>query len=298
MRQYLMLTGEEVAKSSIYAVLKRRLLSFQDASITTELHRMQSMSVLYAHVVGLTIHLDALIQNGLARLRRWEVATANPFLLKLLDANSTGKLGANQVISCLKIIESFVVRRAFCAVPTNQLKRVFLSITKDMPESEVASWLAQTLALGASGRRWPKDEEFRDSLLRYRAYAQPLDRCKFILETIESEYGHKEVTNFTNATIEHVMPQTLNDEWVEMLGDDAVNFQGRWLDLTCNLTLTAYNSELSNSSFDIKRTLLADSHFEMNKWIAAKTKWTESELRERSELLFEFARKVWSRPAD
>jgi hypothetical protein len=297
MRQFLMLTGEEVAKSAIYAVLKKRLLSFSDPAIGHELSRMERASVLYAQVVGLIDFGEESVANGLARLRRWEVATANPFILKLLEAHSQEKVTTADVASCLEIIESFTVRRAVCAVPTNQLKRIFLSVTKDMPHSGVPAWLSATLAGGASGRRWPKDEEFKEALLRYRAYAQPLDRCKFLLENIEERHGHKEAASFTNATIEHVMPQTLSEEWRSALGTKAQEIYERWLDVLANLTLTAYNSELSNLPFSEKRQLLAESHFEMNKWIAAREKWGEEELTMRSELLFMKAKEIWMRPA-
>jgi hypothetical protein len=158
MRQFLMLTGEEVSKSAIYSVLKNRLLSVPDAKISDELSHMHRASALYAQIVGLTNPIDETIASGLARLRRWEVATANPFILKLLEAHSSEKVDTADVASRLDIIESFVVRRAICAVPTNQLKRIFLSITKDMPGSNVSPWLSETLAAGGSGRRWPKDE--------------------------------------------------------------------------------------------------------------------------------------------
>jgi hypothetical protein len=94
------------------------------------------------------------------------------------------------------------------------------------------------------------------------------------------------------------MPKTLTADWQTMLGPAAEDVHGRWLDLFGNLTLTGYNSELSNSSFARKRQLLADSHFELNKWIANKEKWTEAELRERSELLFTQTSKIWERPAE
>lgn len=298
MRQYLMQTGEEVSKSAIYSILKKRLLAVPDNGIAAELHQMQLASVLYAHIVGLTDHSDPAVTSHLARLRRWEIATANPFILKLLDAHSKGKVAAPDMVSCLEIIESFAVRRSICSVPTNQLKRIFLSLAKGMPDSKVSVWLNDVLAAGSSGRRWPKDEEFKDALLRHRAYAQPTDRCKFLLETIETHHGHKELPTFTNATIEHIMPQTLNDDWLRVLGNDAADFHERWLDLLCNLTLTAYNGELSNSSFSAKRQLLAESHFEMNKWIAAKEKWTEFELRDRSTMIFDMAREIWARPVD
>jgi hypothetical protein len=178
------------------------------------------------------------------------------------------------------------------------LRRIFLSITKEMPVANVAPWLSKTLAAGTSGRRWPKDDEFRDALSRYRAYAQPVDRCKFMLESIEVHHGHKELAMFTSATIEHVMPQTLTGEWRAMLGANAAEVHERWLDLLGNLTLTGYNSELSNSPFSEKRRRLADSNFALNKWIAGREKWGEEELQERTGVLFERARKIWARPSE
>lgn len=296
MRQFLMMTGEEVAKSAIYSVLKRRLLSVSDASIATELQRMQQASLLYAEIVGLKKPVDENIAAGLGRLRRWEIATANPFVLKLLEAKSKGTVSAADVAKCLATIESFAVRRTVCGVPTNQLKRIFLSIAKEMPNADIPAWLSKTLATGTSGRRWPKDEEFKESLLRYRAYAQPIDRCKFLLETLEEHHGHKEPATFESATIEHVMPQTLNAEWRTMLGASADDIHEKWLDLLGNLTLTGYNSELSNDPFPRKKALLSDSHFEMNKWIAARDQWTETELRERTDLVFTKAKAIWPRP--
>lgn len=296
MRQCLMTSGDEVGKSAIYSVLKKRLLDVSDSAIAAELQRMQEVSLLYAEIVGLKKSTDDAIANGLARLRRWEIATANPFVLKLLEAKSKGTVTSDDVVKCLATIESFAVRRAVCAVPTNQLKRIFLSVAKDMPSTDIPAWLTTTLGAGSSGRRWPKDEEFKDSLLRYRAYAQPIDRCKFLLETIEEHHGHREPATFESATIEHVMPQKLSAEWRAMLGDGASAIHEKWLDLLGNLTLTGYNSELSNDPFPKKKTLLSDSHFEMNKWIAARERWTEVELRERTDLVFTKAKAIWPRP--
>lgn len=295
MRQYLMTTGDEVAKSAIYAVLKKRLLSVEDSSIATELMKMQRSSALYAQVVGLSTSPSPGVADGLSRLRRWDIATANPFILKLLDLNSAGNVSAADVATCLGIIESFAVRRAVCAVPTNQMKRIFLAITKEMPSRNVPAWLVQTLGSGSSGRRWPKDDEFQEALLRYRAYGN-IDRCKFLLERIEEEHGHKEPAAFVRATIEHVLPQTLTDEWREMLGAEADKIHERWLDLLGNLTLTGYNPELSNSPFEVKRQLLSDSHFEMNRWIALRDHWTEVDLIERTASLFSRAKQIWPRP--
>ena len=296
MRQYLMLSGEEVAKSAIYSVLKNRLANSDEHLVANELRAMQRMSLLYAHIVGLTLASDPKIAMALSRLRRWEVATANTFILRVLKINEDDGMAAEEVINILGCIESFVVRRAVCNVPTNQLKRVFLSLVKEMPEIEVLDWLLTTLSVGTSGRRWPKDEEFADALGQYRAYANPIDRCKFVLEALELGYGHKEPASFDAASIEHIMPQTLSAEWKADLGDEWNAIYEKWLDRLSNLTLTGYNSELSNSPFTKKRQLMASSNFELNKWIAAQEHWTEQQLQNRSVVLFKQAKTAWPRP--
>ena len=166
-----------------------------------------------------------------------------------------------------------------------------------MPETgDIAAWLSAMLAEGVSGRRWPKDEEFRDFLFRYRAYSNPLTRCKFILESLEDCYGHKEPASYESATIEHIMPQTLTAQWRDDLGPDVTAIHEKWLDLIGNLTLSAYNGELSNSRFFVKRQLFTDSYFVLNEWISSRDRWGVEEMEERTSILFDKASKVWSRP--
>ncbi|MBC7579974.1 MAG: DUF262 domain-containing protein [Tardiphaga sp.] len=297
MRQYLMLPGDEVGKSSIYAVLKSRLAKVHDGLIADELLKMQKLSIVYAQIIGLIPFPQVQIDRGLGRLRRWEVATANVILLKLLRMHRDGEIVDADIIDCIRTLESFVVRRAICGVPTNQLKRIFLAVAKELPEEDVPAWLTENLAAGTAGRRWPKNEELHNSLLRYRAYSQPLDRCKFLLEALEQDHKHKELASFVTASIEHIMPQTLTDEWREMLGPDADDVHERHIDLLGNLTLTGYNSELSNFPFSKKKELFDESHFELNKWVTAQDKWTDIEIGAQSNMLFERVKIIWSRPA-
>jgi hypothetical protein len=62
--------------------------------------------------------------------------------------------------------------RYLTATPPQTARRIFLNAAKDIPsDGDISGWLRTTLADGAGGRGWPKDEEFRDFLLRYRAYS-------------------------------------------------------------------------------------------------------------------------------
>ena len=298
MRQYLMMNGEDVAKSAIYSQLKKQLVAISDEGISGELERMRHASQLYSMIIGITQHPDSGVSRHLGRLRRWEIATANPFLLRLLSSCSSGDVEAGDLRRVLAILESFAVRRAVCGVPTNQLKRIFLLLAKDLPERNVPEWLASNLSAGTSGRRWPKDEELKEALGRYRAYAAPVDRCKFILESIEDHFQHRERVDYDTATIEHVMPRSLTPEWESMLGPDSAEVHDQWLDRLGNLTLTAYNGSMSNLPFETKQQILSQSHFELNRWIADQQQWSASEIVQRSVLLSDKVCLIWPRPTE
>ena len=75
------------------------------------------------------------------------------------------------------------------------------------------------------------------------------------MECIESLFGHNESVVFSDATVEHVLPQTLTPEWEEGLGENAVDIHAEWLHTIGNLTLTGYNPELSNKAYQEKRKI-------------------------------------------
>lgn len=56
------------------------------------------------------------------------------------------------------------------------------------------------------------------------------------------------MNNIENFTIEHIMPQNKNplQEWKDALGENWQEVQKIYLHTIGNLTLTAYNSEMSD----------------------------------------------------
>ncbi len=122
------------------------------------------------------------------------------------------------------------------------------------------------------------------------------DRTKLILESLESSLT-KEKVKPDNLTIEHIMPQTLTKEWKTMLGGNQAATHKKWLHTLGNLTLTGYNSELSNKPFEDKLSLLKDSNVTLNQYFR-KVKvdvWNEKAIKSRAEYLADIAIKVWPR---
>lgn len=92
------------------------------------------------------------------------------------------------------------------------------------------------------------------------------------------------------------MPQTLSPEWEAELGANAAEIHAKWKHRVGNLTLTGYNSELSNSPFATKRELLQTSGLQMNREIAALPTWTENDMEKRADRLADLAVEIWPGP--
>jgi hypothetical protein len=91
------------------------------------------------------------------------------------------------------------------------------------------------------------------------------------------------------------MPQTLNEQWKLMLGEDFASVHTKYLDTFGSLTLTAYNSELGNLQFEQKREQLSKSHVELNLWIVEQCIWREAQMTERATVLAKRAIVIWPR---
>ena len=112
------------------------------------------------------------------------------------------------------------------------------------------------------------------------------------------EAGHHEPVDLSKATIEHVMPQTLNRSWREELGAQAERIHDEWLHTPGNLTLSGYNSTLGNKPFAVKKEELSQSHIRMNEEIAREEHWGEAQMQARAERLAEVAAGIWLGPAE
>lgn len=244
----------------------------------------------------------------LTRINKLEVNTCIPLLLDIFDAEAEGQISSEDAKKSIEIIENYIVRREICGLETNQLNKVFVTlgaeIEKDIDEDNVSYFDAfKREILKKTGKaRFPNNHDFRDRFITYELYNAKSAMRKNILERLEN-YNTKEkiaveeqIANGT-LTIEHVMPQTLTDEWKKHLGSKWELTYSKYIDTPGNLTLTAYNSEYSNASFEKKKNLpqkgFAYSKLALNDYIQKCESWGEKEILERANLLYDLAEKIW-----
>jgi uncharacterized protein with ParB-like and HNH nuclease domain len=234
------------------------------------------------------------LKSYFEKFRRLEVTTSYPLLLKLYDDYTNRKLSIDNFAKCLHAIETYIVRRAVCGIPTNVLNKYFPTVYKSLDQTNIVDSLKQKLQSGTGSRRMPDDYEFEQCLRERKLFGNRI--LRYLLEELE-KYNNKEIVNFEELQIEHIMPQTLSEEWKKELGSDWELIYQKYLDTVGNLTLTGYNPEYSNKLFIEKRDMergFKDSGLQLNRGLAKLEKWTENEIVDRAEELSKIGLEIWS----
>jgi predicted transport protein len=235
------------------------------------------------------------LREPLARLRRL-VDVPAVLVMRLYAAfDEAGALSDSEFAESLRLLESFVLRRAICGLNTRNYWQVFANIAYRISDERPLEDLKVALARQHDSYRFPTDEEFRSALESRDLYGLRVSR--HLLEGLEN-YGSNEPSDTGSYSIEHIMPQNENlpAAWREMLGDDWHRVQEEWLHRLGNLTLTGYNSTYSDSPFEEKKSIpggFAESSVRLNRFVRERDAWTEDAIRERTQKLAERSVGLW-----
>ncbi len=295
LRHYAMRHGHNVRKGDIYTISKAELGKLKSTiEVKTELQEMKRAAQGYGKFLDPKTENIKKISKKLKVIKELDSTTFYPLLIKLYGYLEQNIFDADAFCDCLDLLESFYVRRQVCNVPTNSLNKITLELCLHLQKDTPQNWLRSKLIQGERGSRWPSDEEFVHSLVDGQIYNRT-NLASYVLIALEEAHGHKEEVDSSSATIEHIMPQTLTKEWKENLGSDYETVHRKWLHTLGNLTLTNYNSELSNNLYLEKRLILQESHFELNRGLPDKSSWGDGDIEDRGKQLADLALKRWKR---
>ena len=231
-------------------------------------------------------------------LRALKVDVAFPFLLELYDDHTQGQLPKEDFVRAVRLVESYVFRRAVCAIPTNSLNKTFATFGRVLQKDRYIESIQAHLLTLPSYRRFPGDEEFKRDLASRDLYN--FSRWSYWLRRLEN-HDRKERVPVDEYTIEHILPQNenLSATWRETLGPEWQRVQETWLHTLGNLTLTGYNSEYSDRPFGEKRDMqggFKESPLRLNEGLGALDTWNETTIQIRAKRLAEQAVQVWAPP--
>ena len=221
-----------------------------------------------------------------------------PFLLKVHNDFKEGIISEDDFIEILKMCISYVFRRSICDIPTNSLNKTFATLRNEIKPDDYINSIKAFFILRDDYKQFPDDDKFVSAFESRDIYN--MRSRNYILSHLEN-YNNKASIIIENYTIEHIMPQNtkLNDEWKKELGPDWREIQKKYIHTIGNLTLTAYNSEMSDRPFMVKMDMqggFKESALRLNAYLVKLTEWNEEHINERAKLLSDKAKEIWTYP--
>lgn len=244
----------------------------------------------------------------LRNLNYAEGTTSYILIMHLLKNKEALQLTEKDIVSIISAATKFQVKRNMTKFPsTNKMIPFFNNIVQsvdvgDKKGAGVVQYLLSEL------RAFSASDTLFEEALRGNVYTANKTTTTLILRmlayegmTAEEERDLWKVDDNNNPiwTIEHILPQGSNlpKEWIDMIanGDenDAIEFQKRYVHTIGNLTITGFNSNLSNKPFVEKRDMKNaagkyigyKNGLNLNEDVCDKEEWTTETIRNRSDRL-------------
>lgn len=252
----------------------------------------------YYVAIALQKEEDKTLKSVFKEITKLRMDTSYPFLLAIYGDYKNEHITLDEFIEILNLTKNYVFRRAICGIPTNSLNKTFATIYKSLKSETYAESVKAAFMLMDGYRRFPDDAEFTREIQLKDVYN--FRSRNYLLESLEN-FKRKELVNAENYTIEHIIPQNPKTpiEWQKELGENWKQVKEKYLHTLGNLSLTAYNSELSDKPFANKKTITGgfnDSPLFLNKSVRIADVWNEQAINNRAIELGQRALKVWPSP--
>lgn len=299
MRDYLSVkTGSIPRIDRVYEEFKNYLqrggVSLTITEVVQDIHRFSG------YYVNMVLHKesDPDLLKGFRNISRLKVDVSYPFFLPVYHDYARGIIIKDEFGEIISLVENYVFRRAICGIPTNSLNKTFAILYKSIQQTNYLEGVKAAFQIMGSYKRFPNDAEFEKEIVTKDVYN--FRSRNYLLSRLEN-YKRKESVNIDDYTIEHVLPQNpqLSFEWQRMLGERWKEIQEQYLHTLGNLTLTGYNSELSDRPFNTKKSIeggFNDSPIRLNEFLRKVDVWNEEQIQIRAKELAEKSRQIWFAP--
>ena len=224
-----------------------------------------------------------------------------PLVLGLLKQHQNDfnghKLSDESLVSILKSIRTYLIRRRILGLTQGENKNI-VTLCRKIPEIVTVKISMLELLTNMIYRlRIPNDTELRLSLKTMNFYKGLSKYSKLILGKIE-ENNTKVAVNFRDKkiTIEHIIPQKIEDNWKKELGSNYEEIHKKYLHNIGNLILTEFNSEIGNKSFKDKKDKLNTSSLSYRLEIVNRDTWNEQSIIEHQENMIKWLLETFPLP--
>ncbi len=209
--------------------------------------------------------------------------------------------------SCLEFLIKYFVRRNLTDEPaTRKLDNIFINLVEECERNRetlnisiIKNFLTDRIAPISEFKKKLEGDVYESSRDATRFILAKLEETTFTIETWKNLWI-KDKNKYV-WTIEHIFPKgkNLHEDWINIIasGDQvkAEKLQEHFTHKLGNLTITAYNPNLSNSPFLKKRDkedkngnfIGFKNKLNLNRDLATKDSWTIKDIENRTEILIQ-----------
>lgn len=262
--------ASEVNHKELYANFKSE---FGDENSETILRDLSNYSVIYAYIVFEETTGNKKVDKAIANIRATKATTCYSFVLDLLSRWKNGEFSDDEIVEILDVIFVFLLRRRIISHTAHEnlsFPRLSEKMQDILNADNKKEKMLSIFSEGEYSFRMPNDVEVKRSLKEMNFFSFVYG--KFILSLVEEKLTNSRPDlKDKNLQVEHIMPQTLTEEWEKYLGKNFNDTYNNYVDNIGNLTLIRHNQQLSNKPFDYKKSV-----YENNAGLQiAKTKITD-----------------------
>ena len=233
--------------------------------------------LLYSDLTG----LNAKLRVALSDFRRIDSDLPISIIMEFCRLQRNGAIDAGKLGEAVFAVNVYLLRRSICDMNSQNISKLFPTILKKVLDrcngdySHMIQVLNQEMVgnnAATSGSYMPTDKQMHEALHSANVYKRPA--LRIVLDRMELDNNPAPV-DLSALSIEHLMPQTPSEEWLEELDTDVETYQEN-LHRLGNLTLAARrdNSKMGNDIWNYKNEVLKDTaHLTMNMELHAIDRW-------------------------
>ena len=270
---------------------------------------LASLAALYGQLTGTADKQPSgAVNRELRHLRAMGIHAHRPFTLRLLrDAQREKERGREEtsLVPTLATVSSWITRawlagRSFTGLPKAFVELAHASVPAGEPD-RAQFWIGRIAGIRDERIAVPSDSEVSEGVRLTSKYGGKDTRAtRTVLCAIMDWEQLGEAPPCDDLTIEHIMPQTLNQDWRTDLGERADKIHEQHLHRLGNLTLCGgrWGSTLSNHSFEKKKMIYLKSSVLMTRRLANLDNWDEAAIKRRADELAQEALSLWPWTSD
>ena len=296
-----MKTGKIANKNKVYDDFKEYMRIQKELNEEAVLEELVTYSKYYNWFLNANSNNEK-INEKLKHFKYLKNTTVYPLLLSIFeDTYYYKKLDEDKLLKIIDLLISYIFRRTICGYKTSSINKVFASIPKKILENQNEKDIYFKIEKNLMERRletiFPRDEEFKLNFIKYN-FEKNKELLRYTLKELEQKVSNNVINDTSNLNIEYIMPENLNSEWKLELGEKKFeNTHLEYLGTIGNSSLIENDLLRYNKNFKTKKEFYQKSNIEITKNINNYKVWTDNEIKNRAEQLYEKSKEIWSIPA-